>query len=263
MLKKLLKYDLKFVYKVIIVFYLLGLFFSCLGRGLELFNNSLVFNIIASISKGIAISMLVSAFINAFMRCWVRFKSNLYGDESYLTHTLPVLKKEIYISKILTAIVTIFTTVLLSLTCIFIMYYSKENLNLLKEMLNVVADIYNSTAIKFVFLIFFILFLEMLFLVLVGYVGLILGHKANDGKMVKSIVYGFGLYMLTQGITLILIFLYGLINKDIMDLFFGTTITNLNIVNIIFYVTIVIYIVYIFIYYITGKKQLEKGVDVE
>src|SRR5574344_114509 len=110
------------------------------------------------------------------------------------------------------------------------MYYSKENLIKLKEMLNLVAEIYNSTAIKLVLLISFTLFLEALFLVLVGYVGLILGHKSNNGKMVKSIIYGFVLYMITQGITLLIIFLYGLINKDIMNIFIGTKITNLNII---------------------------------
>ena len=57
-------------------------------------------NIIGEICQGAMFSMMISAIINNLMRMWVRFKQNLYGDESYLTHTLPVTKASIYLSKI-------------------------------------------------------------------------------------------------------------------------------------------------------------------
>ena len=44
MLGKLLKYDLKWVYKVVIVFYILALFFSIVGRALSCIENSVVFS---------------------------------------------------------------------------------------------------------------------------------------------------------------------------------------------------------------------------
>lgn len=93
MLKKLLKYDLKWVFKVVIVFYLLALFFAVLTRLFFGINNSFMMNIVAQICSGTTISMIVSIIINNIMRLWVRFKNNFYGDESYLTHTLPVEKK--------------------------------------------------------------------------------------------------------------------------------------------------------------------------
>ena len=37
--------------------------------------------------------------LNNLMRLWARFKNNFYGDESYLTHTLPINKKTLYLSK--------------------------------------------------------------------------------------------------------------------------------------------------------------------
>ena len=46
MLGKLLKYDLKWVYKVVVVFYILSLFFSIIGRALSLIENSIVFSIV-------------------------------------------------------------------------------------------------------------------------------------------------------------------------------------------------------------------------
>lgn len=104
MLGKLLKYDLKWVYKVVVVFYILAFIFSVIGRGLRLIENSLVFSVVTQIVFGIAISMMVSSLINCLMRLWARFIRNVYKDESYLTHTLPVEKKAIYASKVISAI---------------------------------------------------------------------------------------------------------------------------------------------------------------
>ena len=104
MLGKLLKYDLKWVYKVVVVFYILAFIFSVIGRGLRLIENSLVFSVVTQIVFGIAISMMVSSLINCLMRLWARFIRNVYKDESYLTHTLPVEKKTIYASKVISAI---------------------------------------------------------------------------------------------------------------------------------------------------------------
>ena len=94
MLGKILKYDLKWVYKLIVIFYFLAFIFSVIGRAFGEIENSLVFSIVSKISFGIAISMMVSSLINCVMRLWVRFIRNVYKDESYLTHTLPVKKQE-------------------------------------------------------------------------------------------------------------------------------------------------------------------------
>lgn len=89
MLKKLLKYDLKWSYKPLVIFYILAFIFACLGRIFSEIENSMIFNIIGQICKGALIAMLVNILINNLMRVWARFIKNIYKDESYLTHTLP------------------------------------------------------------------------------------------------------------------------------------------------------------------------------
>ena len=81
MLGKVLKYDLKWIYKVVVVFYILTLIFSVIGRGLNEIENSLVFSVAAKISFGFAISMMASSLINCLMRLWARFIKNLYKRE--------------------------------------------------------------------------------------------------------------------------------------------------------------------------------------
>ena len=99
MLGKLLKYDLKSIFKVLIIFYTLSMIFGLLTRVFFSFRNSLVLEILGEISQGAAISMMCSTLINNIMRMWVRFKTHFYGDESYLTHTLPVEKELIIYQK--------------------------------------------------------------------------------------------------------------------------------------------------------------------
>ena len=120
MLKKLLKYDLQYIFKFIIIFYSLALFFGILTRIFLNIENSFVLNIIGQVCSGALISMIFSIIINNLMRLWVRFRTNFYGDESYLTHTLPIDKKTLYLSKIITAIVTLFVSIIVIFLTFFI-----------------------------------------------------------------------------------------------------------------------------------------------
>lgn len=102
-----------------------------------------------------------------------------------------------------------------------------------------------------------------MFIVLIGYVGIILGYKSNQNKMVKTLIISFALYLITQALTLGLIYIFGLFNSNVMNLINTTDIVNVDAIRYIMYAGIGIYIVYILFYYILGKKQLEKGVNVE
>lgn len=264
MLKNLLKYDLKYVYSVLVVFISLALFFSIVERILaNLATNSLIFDVASKISSGFAFGMMVSILINCFMRNWVRFKNNIYGDESYLTHTLPVKKETIYLSKFLSAVITMLTSVFVIIVCLFIMYYSKENLEAIKQALKIFSSMYNSTVLEFIGIVFIAFFLEMLALLLIGYTGIILGHRINDNKLAYSIIIGFVFYIITQIITLLSFFIIGLFNNNIMKVFTTSNGANINVIKVIIFAGIILYIIYNFIYYFIDKKVLAKGVNVD
>ena len=263
MLGKLLKYDLKWVYKLVVIFYILAFIFSVIGRAFGEIENSLVFNIVSQIAFGFAISMMVSSLINCLMRLWVRFVRNVYKDEAYLTHTLPVKKKDIYSSKVITGLVCIFTTTIVAIVCLFICYYSEANIEALKSILELAATTYNTTVVNLLLLISVVLFLEIMFILIVGYVGIIIGHKSNKNKMARSIVIGFILYFIFQAITLALIGVLGLFNPQIMNLINTTDIINVEAIKNVMYAGIGIYVVYIILLYFLGQKHLSKGVNVE
>lgn len=263
MLGKLLKYDLKWVYKLIIVFYCLAFIFSVIGRAFSTIEKSLVFEIVSQIAFGTAISMMVSSLINTIMRLWVRFNRNVYKDESYLTHTLPVKKQEIFAAKVITGVVSIFTAMIVIIVCLFICYYSEANMEALKSVLEIAASTYNTTVLNLLLLIAIVIFLEIVYALLIGYVGIILGHKSNKNIMARSIVIGFILYFVLQGLSLGLIAIYGLFNPDVMNLINTKEIVNIEAIKSVMHAGIGIYALYIIFLYFFGKKELSKGVNVE
>ena len=263
MLNKLLKYDLKWIYKVIVVFYILGVLFALLTRIFSGIDNSLMFTILGKITSGAMISMLISALINGLLRSWVRFVNNVYKDESYLTHTLPVKKSNIYLSKVLMALIVSFTSMVLAIVCIFIAYYSKSNMEVLKTFLKLAADSYDTSVFSLILSVAVVLFLEITFIILIGYAAIIMGHRASQGKMAKSAVLGIVLYMATSSFTLLIMYIIGLFNKGIMNIIDTTEIVNVSAIKSVMYIGMIIYLAYNILYFILGKIMFEKGVNVE
>lgn len=262
MFLKVLKYDLKFDYKNLIIFYILSLFFALTGRICSLFDNSGIMLIISKINNGIVIAMFVNIVINNLLRVWVRFVLNFYKDESYLTHTLPVEKNILYLSKIVSGIITMLSSTIIIILCLFICYYSKENIELLKSSIDFVANMYESSVASFITRVFFLVFTELTFILITGYLGIIIGHKSNNGKMLKSCIYGFIFYMLSSLLVLLSVYVSGLFNSDIMNLFTSTNIMMSVFKMLIFIVTIV-YFILIIIEYLVGLKEINKGVNID
>lgn len=263
MLKKLIKYDLISIFKFLIIFYSIGMFFAIMTRLFFSFDNSFIMNIIGQICSGVTISMIFNILINNIMRLWVRFKNNFYGDESYLTHTLPVEKKDLYLSKISTSFISLFTSVFVIGLMLFVAYYSKENMLLLKNMLLPLAEIYDTTLISIIIMILFVFFLEVFNGLQAGFTGIILGYKMNNNKTGLSILFGFISYGVTQIMVLIILFIFALFNSDIMNLFKTVEIINVDTIKLIIYFAIIIYSITLIINYFVNQYLFKKGVNVE
>ena len=263
MLRKLLKYDLEDLYKGLVIFYVLAIVFAIFTRIFLGIDDSTIFSILGQIANGVLISMIINIIINNLMRVWGLFVKTVYGDQSYLTHTLPLEKKTVYLSKVLSSIIAMFSSVLIIFISILIAHYSKEFLSVIKDYLNIASLLYDGNIVIFLLAIFFVLFLELVFALESGLIGVILGHRANDRRVLKSIVYGFLYYVVFQAGILVMLLIVGLFNKDIMDLFFTNTLISFESINIVIYFSVIVYTMYIIISYIVSKNLLEKGVNIE
>ena len=263
MLKKLLKYDLFYTYKIIIIYYALSLIFAILTRIFLNIDSSTIMNIIGKICSGITISMILNIIINALIRNWVRFQTNFYKDESYLTHTLPVTRTKLYLSKSITALITMFTSILIIVISLFIAYYSKENFNILKESLFGISTVFDISPTPFVISIVVLIFLEIFLILTIVYSGIILGNKKNNNKSLWTVIYSIILYFLTQGIILIIIALFALFDENVLNLFITNNIENIKTLKIIITLSISIYSIFVVAYTFINIKLFKKGVNVD
>lgn len=263
MLRKLLKYDIKSIFKYLIIFYILAFIFALGTRIFSSIDNSFVFEIVAKVFSGATIAMIFNIFINCTIRLWVLFKQNMYGDQSYLTHTLPVSKKDLYTSKFINGLLAIFISFIFILLIIFIAYYSKERLDWLKNLIVPIENLLDSSIVLIILAFVFIFFLEIFNMIQAGFTGIIFGHKMNNNKLVFSLVFGFVAYSITQTISVLLLFLYGLINKDVMNLFITSDTVNIDAIKTIIWLSIIIYFICVVILYFVNTKLLKQGVNVE
>ncbi len=260
MLRKLLKYDLKSVIPFLCIFYILAIGFAGLSRFFLHFSNVLIWEIIGQIFSGAAISMMFSIFINTAMRFWVLFRQNLYGDPSYLTHTLPVHKRTIYLSKALTALIALalcFGVIGLTL----IIQYAGTAFETVVGSLLVLFS--KNHPILCALLLLWVLFLQVTNILQCGLSGIILGHKKNKTKIGWSVLAGFGIYAIGQLLLLAAVGIIALFNQDFMHLFTTAQIVNIQDVWSLMVVCCVLDAGLIAGGYCLNLKWLKQGVNVD
>lgn len=264
MLIKLLKYDLKYMLKNMSIFYILSIFFALTTRLLLNIDQSVIIKIIGNISIGCYIAMIANILINTMMRSWIRFRDSIYKDESYLTHTLPVTKNDIYNSKFIQTLIFLIVGTIITIFSLFIAFYSKDNWLLITNYIKNITIGLNMNTIFFVIMFILVVFLEIFNAIQCGFFGIILGHKNNNGKLGFSILFGFIFYLVSQSIVLLLVFIYGLFDSSIMALFKTATVSiDANAFKILSIIASILYVIIIYIMSLLCKKILKQGVNVE
>ena len=218
MLGKLFKYDFKWMSKVTYVYVLILIVISIALKIVESVDQTFLLVILDKILVSMFISCIVSILLTSSIRIWVRFINNFYKDESYLTHTLPVTKNELFNSKVLAGICSLLLSVLVIVICLAFVYLNKSTIEELKMMWDSLVATYNSVfAVLFVIGLVVLIILEIIYIMMAGVLGITIGHRSNNFKMVKSIAVGLISYGLLSAMSLGVIGIVSkLINYDII-----------------------------------------------
>ena len=191
MLGKLFKYDFKWINKVMIVYFIINIVLALITKFVETLEMTTIVTIIDKILVGTLISSFFSTFITCLIRIWVRFNVNTYKDESYLTHTLPVTKGQIFKSKMLVSYLSIVLTVLVILGCIALEFLNESTISYLKDMYNQGKILFGEGAlIGMIIAVIAVVLLEVFYMMQCGIFGLVLGNRANNLKIAKSVLIG-------------------------------------------------------------------------
>lgn len=203
MLGKLIKYDFNWINKVMYIYFVIMFFISLAVKIVESFDQNLLMVIIDKTVSCMFIACIFSIAITYVLRTWSRFITNFYKDESYLTHTLPVTKSQLFDSKIIASLLSMLMAIAVIIICVLIVFLNTGLIEDLKTMYNSLVTAYDSGfAILFVVGLVLIVLLELAWIMICGIFGIVAGHRFNNSKMLKSIIIG----LITYGIMAIVIF---------------------------------------------------------
>lgn len=307
MLAKLIKYDLKYILKTARIFIIL-LLTSVLIFNFTSYVPELITeiqdgqpNVVGEIVPPLIIQALhglaqfaIYAFIFALvfiviLSIWRRFKNNFYGDEAYLTHTLPLSRHTLWTAKFCSTLIAIAVVILTLIFGCFLLSFSTNGLQLLESFglvygcTHCVGNYYFVEPQSFSLYASYILlfFTQISFITFCGITGIIIGHRTNRHQGRWSLLSEFTVYFIWSFLLIGILYIISLINPD-FSFIFGEPISsgayvpddpriparisnfiNPEIITQLFLIIATVYLCYIIIQYFTSQKLLEKGINLD
>ncbi len=261
MLGKLLKYDWKsFQKKCGILF--LGLFL--LGLITLAFRKIAGANTILSIPEGFITGIYVIALIGlpflVFYYGFNYFYQTMIKDEGYLTHTLPVKKSSLILSKGIVANVFLLLSVMVSVGCFFLVFGNQE-------LLDGIVKLYDTFIKEFTLYSFILTIVTMVVSFVIQYfmitLSIALGQTKNVKKGMYSFIYFFILYTVSQIVASLVIFGYALFDSKMMTVINNDNMMNMHYLNILLWIGLITNIIFGVIYYFGTVRLFERKLNLE
>ena len=193
---KLLKKDLKKDLSWMWILFIAIIAVAGLARGCkELGESVLFFKILTIFFDSVFYALLVNVVLQPFLKSFLNFTKSFYGDESYLTHTLPVTKNQLINSKFLTAVIEIVLGFLTLVVSLLIRFVSPTMFKTLKLILSTM--IIGNFSIGLVLTLFVILVVvEFLMFISIIFFSIVIAYRAKEKRALKT-------FLLTAALSLI------------------------------------------------------------
>ena len=214
MLGKLVFYDgkiqLKFLSSLCIVSVLISLFAGGMGWLCEAYPNVMVFGIFSTLTLGFSILAIIAMIFGNTVYAVIYFRKNIFRDEGYLTHTLPVTKAQLFFSKLITSTVSVYLSILVACLCACIGTRRWDYISIFLDMLEESGVQETGTVVLSVIILIFLIPVTLCQF----YASLVLGYtwKVNSGNHINRDLLSFAsyiiLYMVQQAFALICILVY-------------------------------------------------------
>ena len=217
MLGKVMKYDIKYLNKLILPYYLILFGLGAIVRILGLIGkHNKIVQLTSGLVTGIFYVAIAMVLVYTLVILLKRFYDNTYKDEGYLTHTLPVKRGYFLDSK---AIVSLFYVIMGMLSMVgswMLGKYSPEGIEFIKGLL---AEVEKGLGyegwkiIAYLIVIILISFYSYLFMIMAG---MSIGQTFQDKRVLWSVVFSVVLYYVSQIISTVfmLVFSFGVMDMD-------------------------------------------------
>lgn len=261
MLTKLMKYDLRSLYKFMVPCYLVTILVALLNRGAYYASESIA---LLQIPYGFVLCLyiifIVCVPIASCVISFIKFYNNLIKDEGYLMNTLPVKKSSLILSKLLSFIIVFITSMLVSVIAIAIgmlgVYFDIHDVT---EVISALVEFIDNT---FIVLIILNSLIGIIMQQLMIYLAISFGQRHNKNKGLYSFVYMIAIYYVTQIVTSIIILIPMYLNSS-WKVYLEQDMPPMRVLNTFLLVSLLLSIVISGVYYILTKNNMEKRLNLE
>ena len=261
MILKLMKYDFKRMTAIVKWFYPIAIFLAVVSRLLALIENVQLVTIINGIVQGVFYGVIVNILVNTIIHVIRNVIVYFFKDQSYLTHTLPVSKKELFTSKYLSALLFMLLSVVVIIASLLILYCKTPFGDMIVKTLEVAITNYDMSAGWLVTLFLGVIIFQVLAVTSMGLTAMIMGYYHNRKKPLMSILY----FLLFDGILntllLVLMVLFAAITGDLTGLFANQMPQRVFIAIMV--LALVINIACSIFFFFFGEKKFLRGVNVD
>lgn len=261
MIKKLMKYDIKKMTKILVYFYVISILLSIITRLINIGKNIQIIAIIGQVFAGLTYSAVASILINTFIHIIKVFACDFYKDESYLIHTLPVTKNQLLISKYLSGLVVVISSVIVSFLSIFIVLYSKEFFETLKVLIEKSITEFNIPVWLFILIMVVLIFAQICAIISMAFTSVVKANTYNSKRSIKSLMWFAIYYFGSMLVTLLIAVIIFAIGGNLSEL--GASVLSQSSFLTLLILALVCYIIYAFVYYFICKNLFNKGVNVD
>lgn len=252
---KLLRRDLKFLFKPL-TFYITTIFIVTFIFCLTAYdhNSSTGFiRILHTFSQNAMFTFSIGAIIAIATRYWYYFRSNMYGDPSYLTHTLPARTSTIWAAKFWSSVLITLLSISSIILALLLMNHSDNFID------SLISALPNTPTFNFYFALIFGIITQLIFTTLCGTTGIIIGHRFNQHTGLFSIIASLVTYVIGVFLMFIVVSLSAYTNPELSAYIFeSNTMPNLDTLIQLLYIVSGFYCLLISILYIINRQLLTK-----
>ena len=261
MLGKLMKYDLKKMMRVLIYIYVISIALAGITRFINIWSDIQAVFIIGQVFAGLTYSAIAAILVNTFVHILLAFSNGFYKDASYLTHTLPVHKNKLLLSKFLSGLLVILASVAVCALSLIIMFFSNEFFEVLRVSIESVVAGFNMSVGLFLTLIVLLIFLEICAIMSMVFTSIVIANKYNSKRVLKGLLW-FALFYFGSIISTVLVavLVFG-ISGNLAEL--GASVLSQGAFTTILIIGLVLYAIYAVAFYFICNKLFNKGVNVD
>lgn len=259
MLGKLIKYDFKELFKSLTPIFLITILLSVFAKVANYLSDKIaILEYPAALINIFCYIMIFGIPFVAFIVGMIKYYNSMVKDEGYLTHTLPVKKSNLVLSKLITTSVVNLLACTVSIISIFIVLDTSSFMPLINDLISQIID-YDRWIMPLVIVSVIISYISNVLLV---YASIALGQKHNGSKIGYAIVYGIVIYNVSQIVSSLMLFLPAIFNKNYMSYFDAEVPPALFLDKFIIF-AIIISIAITLVYYYLTTLTLEKKLNLD